>query len=222
MIRGRQFSSLLTNQCRQPPSRDETRLPEARIDPTLLAPDPLTTVGRLVLAMIMGALIGLNRELRDKPAGMRTHGLVALGSALVTLVSTHIALSAGQLDGNPVGRTIQGIVAGIGFLGAGVILKTQEHGSVRGLTTAATIWLVACLGVAAGAGLWVLAGTTFGLAMFLLLLGGPIEHFARRVLPRASAPSPRHRLDPRGRRTPAGGVRSDDGGGLGPGSAPLP
>lgn len=200
----------------------ESRPPEAIIDPALLSPDPLTTVGRLVLAMVMGALIGLNRELRDKPAGMRTHGLVAVGAALVTIVSTHIALSMNQVDGNPIARTIQGVVAGVGFLGAGVILKTQDRGTVLGLTTAATIWLVACLGVAAGAGLWVLASTTFVLAMFLLLVGGPIEHLARRLLPGTRAPSPRHRLDPHGRRTPPAGIRSDAPVAPEPASAPPP
>jgi putative Mg2+ transporter-C (MgtC) family protein len=181
---------------------------EALIDPALLVPDPLTTVGRLALALVMGALIGLNRELRDKPAGMRTHGLVAVGAALVTIVSTHVAFSAGQIDGNPIGRTIQGVVAGVGFLGAGVILKTEQHGTVFGLTTAATIWFVACLGVAAGMGLWTVAGTAFGTAMFLLLVGGAIERLARRLLPGTRGPVPRHRLDPHERRTPAAGIRS--------------
>lgn len=171
---------------------------------------------------MLGALIGLNRELRDKPAGMRTHGLVAVGAALVTLVSTHIAQSGGQFDGNPTGRMIQGIVTGVGFLGAGVIIKTQERGTVQGLTTAATIWLVACLGVAAGMGLWTLALTAAGVTLFLLLVGGSIERFARRMLPNANGPNPRRHLDPRGRRTPAGGVRSDEAADPGQGSSPPP
>ena len=192
------------------------------IDPALLAPDQLATVGRLALALVMGALIGLNRELRDKPAGMRTHGLVAVGAALVTIVSTHIAYSAGQIDGNPIGRTIQGVVAGVGFLGAGVILKTEQHGTVFGLTTAATIWFVACLGVAAGMGLWTVAGTAFGTAMFLLLVGGAIERLARRMVPGKGGSPQRHRLDPHARRTPHAGVRSANMPGPEQGSTPPP
>src|SRR5688572_8001195 len=108
---------------------------------------------RLLVALVAGIVLGLNRDLMGKPAGVRTHGLVALGAALVTLVSTTFAFGEGSADGNPVTRTVQGIVAGVGFLGAGVIIKSTDGTDVRGLTTAATIWLSACLGIAAGAGL---------------------------------------------------------------------
>ena len=139
---------------------------------------------RLAVAMFAGVILVLNRDLKDKPAGVRTHGLVALGSALVVLVSAEFAYGAtGNPDGNPVTRTIQGVIAGVGFLGASVIIKVTSRGVVRGLTTAATIWLAACLGVAAGAGLIGLTAIAMGLTLFLLLAGGPLERVIRRVVP---------------------------------------
>ena len=139
---------------------------------------------RLAVAMVAGVVLGLNRDLKDKPAGVRTHGLVALGSALVVLVSAEFGYGeSGNPDGNPVTRTIQGIIAGIGFLGAGVIIKVTNRAVVRGLTTAATIWLAACLGIAAGAGLLALTGIAMALTLVLLLLGGPFERRMRRFLP---------------------------------------
>lgn len=152
---------------------------------------------RLAVAMLAGVILGLNRDLKDKPAGVRTHGLVALGSALVVLVSSEFGYGAtGNPDGNPVTRTIQGIIAGIGFLGAGVIIKVTNRAVVRGLTTAATIWLAACLGIAAGAGLLALTGIAMGLTLVLLLLGGPLERLIRRVLPAMPA-DPERRAVPR-------------------------
>ena len=152
---------------------------------------------RLAVAMLAGVILGLNRDLKDKPAGVRTHGLVALGSALVVLVSAEFGYGAtGNPDGNPVTRTIQGIIAGIGFLGAGVIIKVTNRAVVRGLTTAATIWLAACLGIAAGAGLLALTGIAIGLTLVLLLLGGPLERLIRRVLPAMPA-DPERRAVPR-------------------------
>ena len=148
----------------------------------VLQPDLLDSVLRLVVATVVGAAIGLDRELRGKPAGLRTHGLVALGSALVTLVSVHFAFAGFITDGNAVTRTIQGIIAGVGFLGGGVILKTSDRGTIVGLTTAATIWLVACLGIAAGAGLWALTATTSVVTLLLLVLGGPFEKWVRRTV----------------------------------------
>ena len=139
---------------------------------------------RLAVAMFAGVILGLNRDLKDKPAGVRTHGLVALGSALVVLVSAEFGYGAtGNPDGNPVTRTIQGVIAGVGFLGAGVIIKVTSRGVVRGLTTAATIWLAACLGIAAGAGLLALTAIAMGLTLFLLLVGGPLERVMRRIVP---------------------------------------
>ena len=106
---------------------------------------------RLLVAALLGALIGYERESRGKAAGVRTHMLVAIGSALFLLIPRQ----AGVAD-NDLTRVMQGVIAGIGFLGAGAILKrddtTDEHASVSGLTTAASIWMTAAVGMAAGLG----------------------------------------------------------------------
>ena len=139
--------------------------------------DPNEVVGwkevilRLGAATLVGALVGLNRELRGKPAGLRTIALVALGSALFTLAGSGTALDAGHsVNPDAVIRVIQGIVTGIGFLGAGVIIHdVRQH--VRGLTTAATIWLSSGLGIACGVGAWkpVLVATVLTMVVLALL-----------------------------------------------------
>ena len=113
-----------------------------------LAPE-LDLALRLLLSAVLGAIIGLERELHDHPAGMRTHLLVSLGSASFTVLSV---AAFGQ--GDP-GRVAAQIVSGIGFLGAGAILK--EGATVRGLTTAASLWAAASVGMAAGVGSWTVA-----------------------------------------------------------------
>src|SRR4051812_41628340 len=107
-------------------------------------------VARLVLAMALGAAVGVNRELRQKPAGLRTHALVALGAALLTMIG--LALSAADITAP--GRILQGIVAGVGFIGGGAILRLDDAKGVHGLSTAASIWIVAATGIAVGCGLW--------------------------------------------------------------------
>ncbi len=114
------------------------------------------TLLRLALAAVLGGAIGLERELDDKSAGLRTHLLVAVGSALFTLVSAYgfrdfLAGGGNVVRADP-SRIAAQIVTGIGFLGAGVIFR--QGLAVRGLTTAATLWLVAAIGMAAGAGFW--------------------------------------------------------------------
>jgi putative Mg2+ transporter-C (MgtC) family protein len=105
---------------------------------------------RLLIAAILGGLLGAEREASGKAAGLRTHMLVAVGAAMFVLVPAEI--NAGQGD---LGRAIQGVATGIGFLGAGAILKQADGRQVTGLTTAAGIWLTAAIGVAVGAGrLW--------------------------------------------------------------------
>jgi putative Mg2+ transporter-C (MgtC) family protein len=105
---------------------------------------------RLVLAALLGGLLGLERERRGKAAGLRTHMLVALGSALFVIAPLEAGAGAADLT-----RVIQGIATGIGFVGAGTILKQTEQGEVKGLTTAAGIWLTAAVGIAVGLGrLW--------------------------------------------------------------------
>jgi putative Mg2+ transporter-C (MgtC) family protein len=140
---------------------------------------------RLLVALLCGAVIGLNRDFHRKPAGFRTFGLVSLGSALV-VVMMHELPGSGP---DAVSRVVQGVLTGIGFLGAGVILHRVQLAKVAGLTTAAAVWLTAGLGLAAGAGQIRLAllGLTFGMAM--LLLGGPIERLLERLL-RHQRPKP--------------------------------
>lgn len=121
---------------------------------------------RLVLAGLLGGLLGLEREWHQKPAGLRTHMLVAMGAALFVLVSQHSGVSP-----NDMSRVIQGLIAGIGFLGAGTILKRSEDddGRIQGLTTAAGIWLTAAIGVAAGLGREATAIVSTGLALLVLV-----------------------------------------------------
>ena len=107
---------------------------------------------RLGVATLIGCALGLNREIARKPAGMRTHALVALGTALVTLTGMVLAGQDGEFDSNSVSRVIQGIVAGIGFLGGGTILKSDTGEQISGLTTAASLWVTGAIGVAVGLG----------------------------------------------------------------------
>jgi putative Mg2+ transporter-C (MgtC) family protein len=120
---------------------------------------------RLIIAAALGALIGAEREIHGHPAGIRTHMLVALGSGLFTVLSIH---GFGQGPGSPIDptRIAAQIVSGIGFLGAGAILKYGT--SIRGLTTAASLWTAAAIGMAAGAGEWVIAAVGTFIVVFSL------------------------------------------------------
>jgi putative Mg2+ transporter-C (MgtC) family protein len=119
---------------------------------------------RLGAAVLSGAVIGFDREIRDKPAGLRTLTLVSLGSAVFILS----ALDSGAVDASS--RVIQGIVTGVGFLGAGTIIRGKTEASVRGLTTAASVWLAAAIGIACGLAHWplVLIASVFGLLVLAL------------------------------------------------------
>lgn len=132
---------------------------------------------RFAAAAITGGLIGLNRQFRHKPAGLRTHALVSLGAAAVTAMIAWGDESLAVPHVDAMSRVIQGVITGIGFLGAGVILRTEGGRSVHGLTTAASIWLAACLGCACGAGAWAITLCGFAFVMFILLLGGPVERW---------------------------------------------
>jgi putative Mg2+ transporter-C (MgtC) family protein len=130
---------------------------------------------RLLVASVLGAAIGLERELHAHPAGMRTHLLVSLGSAAFTVLSIFFFQAPdGSLSTDP-SRIAAQIVSGIGFLGAGAILKYGT--SVRGLTTAASLWATAGVGMAAGAGAWFVAVVTTVLIVFSL---GPLNWFIAR------------------------------------------
>ena len=136
---------------------------------------PVDLTLRLLLAAGLGAAIGLEREYWQKPAGLRTNMLIAVGSALFTVMSIELARTSGTPD-----RIAAQVVTGIGFVGAGAILRSGH--SVHGMTTAATIWVNAAIGMAAGAGeyLTAVAATAVTLAVLLLLL--PAErYFERRV-----------------------------------------
>jgi putative Mg2+ transporter-C (MgtC) family protein len=136
-------------------------------------------LGRLLLATLFGALIGLNRERERKPAGLRTHALVALGTATLTSVGLLLQSS----DASAPSRVLQGVIAGVGFIGAGVILHRQDGRGVHGLTTAAAIWIAAAIGVAAGAGLWRTAASVVGVALLLLVLGERVDRWVHRDPP---------------------------------------
>lgn len=132
--------------------------------------------GRLALATLLGGAIGINREWQRKPAGLRTHALVALGAALFTLVG--LLLAPGDLSAT--GRILQGITAGIGFVGAGVILRRPDIQDVQGLTTAAAIWVVSAIGVTVGAGLWRTSLIALALGLFVLIAGEAIDRWLHR------------------------------------------
>jgi len=122
---------------------------------------------RLLLATALGAIVGYQRERANKPAGLRTHTLICVGAALFTVASIY------GFGGADPARIAAGIVTGIGFLGAGAIIRTREH--LVGLTTAATIWSVAAIGLAAGAGLYIISAVTTAVILIILLLPHPIQ-----------------------------------------------
>ena len=136
---------------------------------------PADAAWRLLLAAGLGAAIGLEREYRQKPAGLRTNILIALGSALFTILSSLMGHDAGTAD-----RISAQIVTGIGFLGGGAILRSGN--AVHGMTTAATIWVNAAIGMAAGAGHFALATITAVLTLVVLVILPPVEiYFERRA-----------------------------------------
>jgi putative Mg2+ transporter-C (MgtC) family protein len=130
---------------------------------------------RLFVATVIGCVLGLNREIHGKPAGMRTHGLVALGAALISLVAVEVVSNGTLAAGGSVLPVVQGIMAGIGFLGGGVILRDDSHQSVHGLTTAASVWVVASLGIACGLGQWFTAIAALCFTLLVLILLGRVE-----------------------------------------------
>jgi putative Mg2+ transporter-C (MgtC) family protein len=126
---------------------------------------------RLCAAVAVGMLIGLNRDLTGKPIGVRTLGLVSLGAAIVAVSTVHFKDLADHPDAlsRVVQGVIQGVMAGIGFIGAGVILRDTKEKTVKGLTTAATVWVTAALGIACGLAAWQIVVLSMALAVFLLV-----------------------------------------------------
>ena len=143
----------------------------------IISPDVNLTgaVFKLVLSLVLGAVIGLERRCKGQIAGMRTFALIAMGATLAMLISIFIPQEyLGLKNGDP-GRIAAQVVTGVGFLGAGAII--QMKGSVRGLTTAAGIWMTACVGLAVGAGMYLIAIIATLLIFFILI---SIEHIEQR------------------------------------------
>jgi putative Mg2+ transporter-C (MgtC) family protein len=128
--------------------------------------------------MLLGAIVGVQRERSGKPAGVRTHMLVASGAALFVLAPLEISMFSHELS-----RVIQGVITGIGFLGAGAILKLEEKRAIEGLTTAAGIWMTAAMGLAAGLGRYGLALLSVLFAWFVLSAVKQIEYWLDRRPP---------------------------------------
>ncbi len=128
---------------------------------------------KLVVATVLGLLIGFERSIHNKPAGMRTHSLVCVGSALFTIISTSIT------GGDPA-RVAAGIVTGIGFIGAGMIFR--EENKVRGLTTAAEVWVMGAIGIAVGIGYYFAALATTLIVIFILIPMKYVEREAKEAM----------------------------------------
>lgn len=134
---------------------------------------------RLVVATVVGMAVGLNRELHGKPIGMRTLGLVSLGAALVAVATVNHPLMVGHPDAlsRVIQGIIQGVMAGIGFIGAGVILRRQVDGAVKNLTTAATVWVTAALGIACALAEWSIVVTGTVLTLLVLTVMQRVERW---------------------------------------------
>lgn len=128
---------------------------------------------RLLTAMALGGLLGYDRERRGSSAGLRTHMLVALGAALFVLVPLQAGMEIADLS-----RVLQGVVAGVGFLGAGAIIKLNDSQEILGLTTAASVWLTAAIGAAAGMGK---LSTAVLCTLLALIVLSALRRFAQRV-----------------------------------------
>ena len=138
-----------------------------------IGPVEIEIVVKLAVSAVLGALIGFEREIHQKPAGMRTHSLVCIGSTLFTI------LSVSMMGADP-SRIAAGIVTGIGFLGAGMIFRAENK--VRGLTTAAELWVLAAIGLAVGIGYYFAALVTTLIVIFILIPMKYIEREAKEVL----------------------------------------
>ena len=133
---------------------------------------------RLGLALLAGVTLGLNRWIHHKSAGIRTHSLVALGAALVMLL---IGSFPGA-DVQAASQVLQGLITGIGFLGAGVIIHQANSQNIHGLTTAASIWACAILGATFGSGFYVLGIWALSAMLLILIVGGPLERLTKKLL----------------------------------------
>jgi putative Mg2+ transporter-C (MgtC) family protein len=160
--------------------------------------DHLQIVLRLGAAALCGAVLGLNRGSQQKPAGLRTHALVAMGAAYATWMMIRLAGN----DATALSRVMQGAMTGVGFLGAGVILHNEARGRVEGLTTAASIWMATILGLGCGAGLFIDSAIALLITLLVLLISSRMQERMVAVL----TPSRR-----RGRRRRPEAPGADDG-----------
>ncbi|MBR0713187.1 MgtC/SapB family protein [Bradyrhizobium liaoningense] len=135
---------------------------------------------RLGAATLAGCAIGLNRDLHGKPIGLKTLGIVGLSTATVVLLAVEFT-EVGKIS-DAASRIIQGILTGIGFLGAGVIVRERDRFRVRGLTSAACTFLAACLGIACATGQWPIVLTALAMAFLILTVGNRGEHWLHRAL----------------------------------------
>ena len=148
----------------------------------------LVMLGRMALAIALCAIIGIEREFHGRPAGLRTHLLVGGGSALIMVIGASLLEASQGVGGVPLGldvaRLVAGVVTGIGFLGAGTIIRQGDW--VRGLTTAASVWYVAGIGIAAGLGLYIIAAGATAMGFIVLFVFSQVEswlpNLTRRVL----------------------------------------
>lgn len=134
-------------------------------------------LARIGAAAVIGAAIGLNRNFHHKSTGLRTLSLVCCAAAGLTLGALHTG--DGAPDVNAVSRVIQGIMTGIGFIGAGVIIRGQTGTKIHGLTTAASVWVTASLGALCGIGAWKIIAVLSGVVALVLIAGGPLERWCR-------------------------------------------
>ncbi len=141
----------------------------------LLSQDQLNIILRLILAVVLGGLVGLEREYKRKSAGLKTFALVSLGSATFTLIGLELFsfLSQNENISFDPSRSIQAVALGLGFIGAGIIIYRQEH--IEGLTTAAGIWVAGAIGVAVGSGLYLIAILVVLLALIIMILFSSLE-----------------------------------------------
>ena len=152
-------------------------------------PDWPEIVLRLGVATLAGGLIGLNRDLHGKPIGLKTLGLVGLATAMVVVLAAPSG-DATTISGET-SRIVQGILTGIGFLGAGVIVRAENHFRVRGLTSAACTWLTACVGIACGIGQWRIVVVALAITFGLLTVGHRLERWLPRMLGGRDDPPPK-------------------------------
>jgi putative Mg2+ transporter-C (MgtC) family protein len=143
-------------------------------------PDWIEIITRLGAAALIGGGVGLNRHLRHKAVGLRTLSLVACGAAGLVLAALHAAGGTSHVDA--MSRVIQGIMTGVGFIGAGVIMRDQAGDKIHGLTTAAAVWITAALGALCGIGEWKIIIALSVIVAVVLLTGGPIERWCDAAL----------------------------------------